>query len=559
MGRRWILALGLGCALSLAVLPLSAERPRVYAITGATLVPAPGEQIESGTIILRDGLIEAVGASVEVPPDAVEVDGDGLYVYPGLIDPNTQLGLRRRESEGGGQRAGGSPFAPQRRETPVGAVHPLSRVHPEQRAAYRLVPFEDDRKREAERYRELGFTTVLAAPDSGIFRGSSAVIQLLDDTPVAEMILRNDVAQHLAFESGRFGQGYPTSLMGCVAAIRQTLLDAQRYSTWTARYATNPKGMPRPEQVAAYDALSLLISRTQPAFFHADSPDDFLLADRLTNEFDLSAVVSASGHEWEIVDQVRATGLTLILPVAFPEKPKVDDEDEALDVDLRTMRRYAQAPAASGQLHEAGVRFAFTTQGLKNLADFPRNMRKILEAGLPEETALAALTTVPAELLGIDSILGTLEPGKIANLVAYDGPIFGEETKAKRIFVDGVEYKVKEKKQPEGDPDAVVDPRGDWSVVFEFAGRTIQRTWTISGKRDNYSGTAETQSGTVSFDEVKLLGNMLTVMFPARGGRSSMELTVVIQGDTFEGSAEMGPRTVPVKGTRTSGPEGGER
>jgi hypothetical protein len=125
--------------------------------------------------------------------------------------------------------------------------------------------------------------------------------------------------------------------------------------------------------------------------------------------------------------------------------------------------------------------------------------------------------------------------------------------------VDGVPYDIEVKEKPKGDPSAVVDPRGEWSVAFEMGGRTVQRTWTITGERGAYGGTAETQAGTVEFDSVKLEGNVLTVVFPARGDRPASEVTVIIEGDGFEGVAEFGPRSVPLAGTRTSGPGGGGR
>ncbi len=122
-----------------------------------------------------------------------------------------------------------------------------------------------------------------------------------------------------------------------------------------------------------------------------------------------------------------------------------------------------------------------------------------------------------------------------------------------------MEYEIEVKEKPKGDPDAVVDPRGEWSVVFDMGARTINRVWTITGDKDAYGGTAETQSGTVSFDSVELVGNAMTVVFPARGGRPSMEVTVIIEGEEFEGVAEFGPRSVTITGTRTSGPRGGAR
>jgi imidazolonepropionase-like amidohydrolase len=555
--RSFVIAVPVILIAMTTVSPSFAERPRIYAIEGARLITEPGQQIDSGTIVIRDGLIEAVGATVTIPPDAVVIDGSGLWVYPGLIDPAIDLALE----EGGSTpaQAAGRPARSGSGQAPrPGAVHALSMVHPEHRASDRLLPFDGSRKRQLERYRELGFTTGLVMPTAGIFSGSSSLVLLLDETPVPEMILRDNVAQHLSFKWGRYGQGYPTSLFGAIATIRQVVLDAQRQAVWQDRYEADPTGMERPETVAAYEALADAVAGNQPVVISADSPYDVLLADRLSDELGLRAVISGSGHEWEIADQVAATERAMILPIAFPKKPKVGDENEALDVTLKEMRRYLEAPAAAARLHDAGVIFALTTNGLTTLTDFKKNIGKMIDAGLAEDVALASLTTVPAALLQADRVTGTLEAGKIANLVVLDGPIFGSETKTKQVFVDGHEYRMEEKKKPKGgDPNATVDPRGEWSVVFEFPGRSIDRKWVIEGGGSSLSGSAETRSGTTTFEDVRLLGNMLTVVFPGEGGRGATEITVVISGESFEGTAEFGPRSVTLTGTRTSGPEGG--
>lgn len=542
-----------GATLAALAIPAAAwasrdERPRVYALTGATVIQAPGRSIESGTVVLRDGLIEAVGAAAPIPPDAVEIDCRGRFVYPGWIDADSRLGFRIEEPARA--RGAASP------EPSPGAVHPNPRVRPELRARDLLLPFTEDRQREMERYRSLGFTTILATPARGVFRGTSAAVQLVDGRSVAQTILRDGVAQHAAFEHGGFGEGYPTSLMGAVALIRQTLLDASRHAIWAARYQARPQGLRRPEQAAADEALAGVVGGSQPLFVTVDDPEDALLADRLGREFGLRLVISGSGHEWELAEALAATRRTLILPAAFPDKPDVDDPDGALDVSRKEMLRYLEAPAGPGRLHRAGVRFALTTRGLKNSAELPANMRKIIEAGVPADAALAAWTTVPAELLGLARVLGTLEVGKIANLVVADGPLFGEETKLRLVFVDGIEHKVEVKEKPKGDPSAVVDPRGDWSVVFEIGGRVIERDWTLGGARDHYTGTAETQGGTVDFQSVHLEGNALTVTYVAPGGADTTEVTVILEGDSFEGVAEMGSRSVKVRGTRTAGPPG---
>ena len=554
-GGRSVLRLALWLAPLLFALQLHAERPRVFALTHATVVQAPGQSIEGGTIVLRDGLIEAVGKDVVIPPDAVEMDLAGSFVYPGLLDAGGKVvgGTAEPEAPRGGR---GSPPRAEPQASP-GASHPLPAVHPEKMVRDELRAIDsDDRKREAETYRSLGFTAMLAAPGPGVFQGQSAVVLLQEDRPVPELLLLDSAAQHVGFDRGGFGEPYPTSLMGAIAAIRQTFLDARRYATWTERYAEHPAGMKRPERSAAYEALQPVLAKKQIVIFEAKDPDDVLVADRIAREAEIDAVVLASGSEQEIAAQVAATKRVLIFPVALADKPKVDDPDEALDVTTRALRRYLDKPSGPKILRDAGVELALTTRGLKNTADFWKLVRGIVSAGYPEDAALASLTIVPARILGLDRQLGTIEVGKIGSLVVSDKPIFAKDAKVKRVFVEGREYKLDEAKKPKGDPNAVVDPRGTWSVVLDMPGGSVTRTWTIAGRLGAYTGTAETRSGTVTFEQVELQGNALTVLYPA-GDRPRSEATVIVSTDSFEGTLEVGSSTVAVHGTRTSGPEGG--
>jgi imidazolonepropionase-like amidohydrolase len=550
---------GLRLAVSLFLLAfasqLHAERPRVFALTHATVVTSPGQSVQDGTIVLRDGLVESVGKGVAIPPDAVEIDLTGSFVYAGFVDAGGKAVGGATEPEAGSRSTRRQ--APPVESTPAGAGHPLAAVHPEKMVRDGLQAIDnDDRKREAETYRSLGFGAFLAAPGTGVFQGQSALVLLQEDRPVADLLLLDSAAQHVGFDRGGFGDAYPTSLMGAVAAIRQTFLDAQRYATWTERYAAHPAGMQRPERSAAYEALQPVLAKKQLVIFEAKDPDDVLIADRIAKEAGIDAVVLGSGFEQEIASQVAATKRVLIYPVALPDKPKVDDPDEAIDVTTRDLKRYAEKASGASVLHDAGIELALTTRGLKNTADFWKLVRKSVDAGLPQDVALAALTTVPAKILGVERQLGTIEAGKIANLVVADKAIFAKDAKVKRVFVEGREYKLDEKKKPKGDPSAVVDPRGTWSVVLDMPSGSVTRSWTISGKPGALAGTAEIRSGTVTFEKVELEGNALTVVYPA-GDRPRSEATVIVSSDSFEGTIEVGSSTIAVHGTRTSGPEGG--
>lgn len=573
MGRRERPRRRAPAAVSIALLAVSAlaapgppapERPRVYAILHGTVVPSPGAKIEDGTVVLRDGRIEAVGRALPAPPDAEVVNAKGMWVYPALIDATSRFSPAPEPERAA--RPGGPPgdhddhaeFAadgpPLGSATEAGAVHAVSRIRAERRVVETLRPFVLDRKREAESHRALGFGAVVAIPQKGILRGTSALVLLDEERPLSEIVLVPDVAHHAAFESGSFGEGYPTSLMGAVAALRQAFLDARRLDAALRLWEEDPRRIPRPERVESLEALAPAIARKTPVVFHGEDEEDAFLAHRIAEEAGIDAIVAGTGLEGEVADRLARTKRPVLLPARFPDRPKVESAEEALDVSLREMRRYLDAPEAALRLRRAGVPFALTTEGLKNPAELPGNLRKIIEAGLAEDDALAALTTVPARLFGVDRLLGTLEPGKIANVLLADGPLFAEGTRVRRLFVDGNDRPIEEKRRPKGDPDAVVDPRGAWSVVFEIGGRSIARTWTIEGEPGRYRGTAETRTGTIAFDRVTLEGNALTVVFPPAEGRGSSEAVVIVSEETFEGVIELGPRSVPLRGTRTSGP-----
>ncbi len=417
-----------------------ADRPRVYCIQGATVVPSPGERIDNGTLVLRDGLIESVGRDIAPPADAVTIDGEGLWVYPGLIDPVVDLANKP-----------GTSGRPPTNATPTGPIHPISRIHPEVKASHSLTPFAGETAKRSEQLRRLGFTTIAVTPSGGVLRGTGAAVLLADDRPVSQIILEDDVAQHIGYEHGDYGGSYPTSLMGAVAIIRQTLLDVRHHLEWADRYERNPLGMERPDHVAAFVALEPMVAGTQLALFHAASTEDVLLSARIADEFGLSAAIVAPGYEWEAADQIKATGRPLIIPVAWPKKPRVATDEEALDVTIKTMRRYLGAPANAARLEQAGIEFALTTNGLEKLEVFNKNMARMLEEGLSEATALAALTTVPAELMGIAGVVGTLEAGKIANVAIFNGPIFAEDSAAKQVFVDGTAHTVAEAGKTDGE------------------------------------------------------------------------------------------------------------
>ncbi|MBL8225066.1 MAG: amidohydrolase family protein [Chromatiales bacterium] len=533
-------------ALAGLSLPVQAERPRTYAITGARIVTQPGSVIENGAVVLRDGLIEAVGSRVAVPPDAEVIEASpGWTVYPAFIDAASSVGI---DADPEAPVAGGG----RGREAPrrLGIGNELKSVRPEYDVAERLDPRSDS----LQRHRALGFAVAHVLPDKGVFRGRSAVIALREG-PAGELVLRDRAGQVIALETGSFmARQYPSSKMGAVAAVRQELLDGQRQAEWAARYAANPAGLQRPASRTSDAPLAELLKGNAPAYFVALAgldPGRFRL---LADEFGLRGAVVARGLGDRPADIVAAR-MPVLLPLELPEKPGLDGDDEVLEATLQQMQSYLGAPKVPADLASAGARMAFVTWGMKSPRSFPANLAAAVRAGLDPDVALAALTTVPAEVLGLSRSLGTIAPGKQANLLVVEGELFSDEPRLRHLFVDGY-HEAFEAPETVGDPGAVVDPRGNWRVTTTVMGRSSESTWTITGGPGSYAGASDDgRGGKRSFTSVSLKGNALTVVTPGPGGDAAM--TVVIAGETLAGqptlSSPRGSIRMDIAGRREPG------
>lgn len=525
----------------------------MYAIQGARVVVAPGRTLSAATVVVRDGTIVAVGADLVPPTDAEIIDGKGLTVYAGLIDPFTRLGMPKNPDgeRDGGRGAGRDQPKVSERPEERGPGRPNLQVRADARAA---LLYQAPSRAELEKMRRLGFTSALLVPDGGVFRGTSALVHLGGDDP-ARSVLLADIAAHLSFDTAP-GDVYPTSLMGVIALIRQTFEDARRQTLWKARWAKNPQGLERPPLVPVFDAVSDLLEKRRRAVFEADDTHAFGRIAALAGEFSLAPVVVGNGYEYEVIEELKKDRFPLIVPVAFPEAPHLEDEDAALEVTTKSLRRWDLAAGNLAALHGAGIPFTLTTYRLKNPADFRKNVAKAIARGLPADDALEAVTVGPARLLGAETILGTVETGKIADLILADGDLFAEKTQVKELFIDGQPIEIEEESK-DFDPNAKIDPRGTWELNYAIGGRSVTRTWKIEGTVGSLAGTGETQAGKVPLSGLSLTGNKLTGSYTS-GGSGTVEFKWIIKGDEVAGSVTLPDgQTVSLSGKRTAKPEGG--
>jgi imidazolonepropionase-like amidohydrolase len=491
---RVVLALGILPALATAqTAPIEGLRdqpPGVHALTGARIVAAPGRIHENATVVIRDGVIEAVGPGAAVPADARIWRLDGRTIYAGFIDAYSHAGVHQAVPD------------PDEEEPARGAVHWTPQVRAHERASSVYAP-----DGAVAALRNQGVTVLMAAPRLGLFRGTTTVVAL-GDGPAARQVVRADVAQAVALRRDTdVDRGYPTSAMGAIALIRQTLHDADWHTRARAAWEREPRATPRPEHNAALAALAPVVRGDQPLLVEARGEEEVLRALTFRDEFPLRLMILGSGAEYRLLDHARVIDVPLILPVDFPRPPEADRAERALNLSLAELRHWHYAPENPARLAAAGVEFAFTAHGLRESGDFLPNIRRAVQRGLPAEAALAALTTVPARYLGIERTHGSLEPGKAASLVVASGDLFREGGRIEAVWVDGRRY--------DPAPAPTADPRGDWRIAAIGTER-LEGTLSLRGTPQRLTGTFAAEGAEVELTTARLAGAapQLQVAFP---------------------------------------------
>jgi len=514
---------------------LRQNTPRVHALTDARIVVEAGRVLEQGTLVIRNGIIEAVGADVRVPADARVWRMAGRTLYPGLIDMYSDVGLPDlSESETAAQAQGATSWNPYLRSfVDVADVFEIEAA--------------DER---GEQLRAQGITAVLSVPREGIIRGRPALVHLRGG-PASSRIVGSGLAQSVTFGDGQRREGYPTSAIGAMALIRQSLLDADWYQRAHQAWQADPS-LERPETNRALAALTGAARGDEPLLLEVATDNRLPAVSALTEEFAIELWLRGSGHEYrslEIIERLARGGRPLVVPVNFPGAPAVDTPEDALFVTLAELRSWHLAPENPARLAAAGIRFALTADGLKDVDDFLPNLRRAVERGLDAGTALAALTTTPAAFLGIESTHGTLRPGRVANLVVTDGGLFSEGTAIQEVWVDGERFEV-------NTPPAL-DPRGEWQVVARLSDRSLEGAMTIQGARERLSGRFRAAGHEVALTSVRLAdgARRLRVTVPGEvfGVGESVHLTATVSGDILHGWGEIpGDQRLSWRGERTA-------
>jgi imidazolonepropionase-like amidohydrolase len=513
-------------ALFLAAPSLHAQggEPQYFAIRGAKVVPVSGPPVENGTIVLSRGLITAVGKDIAIPPEAWVINGKGLTVYPGLVDSFTDVGIPAAPAASGE----GGPRGSQER-----ARGPEDRPYSTPwRGAADEVSLSDKR---IETWRNGGFTTVVSSPKGGIFPGQAAVLDLAGER-AGDLVVKSPVAIPVSFQtSGSFFGGFPSSIMGVLAYVHQVWLDTDWSIKAQTVYEKNPRSMARPRYDRTEAALADALEDHALVLIPANNSIQLRRALELTERWNVNGVLYGGQMAYEVAPEVAARKLPVLVNLKWPEGEKdADPEDKA---SLRTLQFRDRAPSSPAALAKAGVKFAFYSGGITVPKDALKAAKKSIDAGLPADAALRALTLSAAEIFGVADRLGSIENGKIANLVVTDGDLFEEKTKVKMVFVDGHKFEVREPEKPKDPPKG--DITGKWQLSYttpdgpeeSTADLTMDKDGTITGSTTSKRGTTSIISGYLSADKFSF-----TINIPIEGSPADVTFSGTFDGTSLKGT-----------------------
>ena len=553
---------------------------RTYALENAHVVQAPGRAMERATVIIRDGLITMVAPDATIPFDAERIEADSLTVYAGFIDGLSHAGIPKPKEEQDEERP----------DNPGNPPDADAGIQPDRDVRTMLDPEE----KSLENHRKAGFTAAHVVPYGRMLPGSGAIILLAGDT-ANDLVFKGDVSLFAQFETAR--RMYPGTDMAIIAKMHQLYREAQRRQHIETLYAENPTGMERPAYDPTHYALFPVLNGEKAVYFHTEDALDLQRVLTVQEALDFPVVLTGLSQSYDTIEKLQDAGHPLLLTLDLPTLPKKEEhseesladstaiqpsdvpaelpeisaneydpafrtrsladlEAEKKNLEARRDQEHKKYFGNAGTLHDAGLSFGFTTMGAKP-ADVMDNIRAMIENGLPEDAALAALTTNPASILGVSSSMGTVDAGKMGNLVVTTGPAFHEDTKIRYVFVDGEKFEIETKNKPATTGQGAVNPAGNWSYEVETPdGESIAGMLTIAGSPNDLSGTITSDfiSGDIELDDMTLDAGVLSFSFYL-DDTGTITMSVTLSENDFEGSVMTADTSMAITGTRMSDPE----
>lgn len=526
------------CATLLLAGPLAAQHMQpppaaAYALEDVTVV-SPDGATESGlTVVVRDGLVEALGSDVTPPADARVLEGDSLRIYPGLVDAEGEADFEMPGADGeddSDSDGGGPSWDPTRQQ---------QGFTPHVRIADHLTATGED----FEALRRQGVVAAAVHPDDGPMPGRGTLVAFrLDAEQPRDLVLDPALGPVMAFDGAGFT--YPGTLFGVIAFLRQSMEDANRHAEILAAYSQDPQGLTAPRWDPDYEVVRDAATGATPVFFRASDAEDIRRVLELADEYGFRPVIVGGAEAWKVASELQGRGVPVLVSLDFPEPdrwdPEGEEEDEELEAEvLREKQRLENLYANAGRLADAGVRFALTSGG--GDADLREGVRTAMDYGLSEADALRALTATPAEVLGAAG-LGTVRADLPASFVVTDGPLFAEDTRIAYTFVEGrLQEGRPAGEEPEEEP--AVDLSGSWSVTLESPQGEQEASMTLDQQGASFDGSVEAEFGSMDVVDGLVSGNEVsfTLVLDAGGQTLEFEMSGTAEENSMSGSGS-GPQ-----------------
>jgi imidazolonepropionase-like amidohydrolase len=445
-------------------------RSGYFVFTNATIVKDPQTTLKNAVLLIKDGKIAAIGPAIAVPKDAVVIDCNGKYIYPSFIDLFSDYGLTVTPSPGNGN------FLNYQNLSNTKGAYGWNQAIKSETDAARLFDVNSAKSKEL---RNAGFGIVLSHQQDGIARGTGVLASTANEKDNL-VLIKEKAAAFYSFNKGTSSQDYPNSLMGSIALLRQTYIDAQWY-----------KSQPPTEGIN----LSLQAwnnNQSLPQIFDAGDKWNDLRADKIGDEYGVQYIIKGGGNEYQRMNEIKATKASFIIPVNFPDAINAEDPNDARMVSLSVMKHWEMAPSEPGIFEKEGASFALTASGLENKADFMANIRKAIKYGLSEAKALDALTKTPASLIGVYDKTGSIDAGKIANFLITSGPLFDDKTIVFQNWVQGKKYILKQ--------DGWNDYKGNYKLVTKQGAQRKEYDVEVKGTAEKLAATIKPAGDTLKTD-----------------------------------------------------------
>lgn len=518
-----------------------------YFIQNATVVQKPGTVIAKTNILLRDGIIKAIGAALTPPFDAKIIKADSMYVYAAFVDAMSDAGIKKAETRR-------DPNAPK-----PSASNPTleqSGVTPQRS----IVDVFKNTETSVSDLRSIGYGVAHVMPDGQMLPGKTSVFTLSKNKTSDLAVLKKDYGLYARFTSAR-GVA-PSTMIGVMAKYRDLFRNATAASKNQKTFdMPTTKGMARPQTSAELTALIPATEKAQKVFFEAPKTKDIYRAMMLQKELGFDLVIAGTSQVSGMASAVKAGNFHVIQTLKLPEEIKEEstsdstktskkktltEEEKAFeDKKLQSYKTYV---AEASNLAKMNIPFSFGSMGAKT-KDVKGNLAKMIKSGLSEQAALSALTTSPAALLGVSNLVGTVEEGKLANIFISDTSYFAEKSKIKMVFVEGELFEVDNKPKSEAKGNSKLDIAGTWSYEIEIPGMTQTGKMTVKKMDSSYSISVANNTSPNDVEQatdVELSDESLTFVYSPKMGGAPIKVSfkIEMEKDKFSGTV-----TVPQFGS----------